>query len=36
MIVLEILIIGAMLLANLATGLVIDHFVMSHRRSTPK
>ena len=36
MVVLELLIIGAMLLANLATGLVIDHFVMIRRQSRPK
>ena len=36
MVVLELLIMGASLLGILATGMVIDHFVMSHRRSTPK
>ena len=36
MVVLELLIIGAMLLGNLATGMVIDHFVMLRRQSRPK
>ena len=36
MVVLELLIMVAMLLGNLATGLVIDHFVMLQRQSRPK
>ena len=36
MIVLELLIIGAGLLATFTTGLVIDHFVMIRRQSRPK
>ena len=36
MIVLEIIIMGGMFLANLATGLVIDYFVVIRRQSRPK
>ena len=36
MIVLEVLIIGAGLLATLMTGVIIDYFVIIRRQSRPK